>query len=44
MSIITSHHCNLNIWDHLPDEVWNKVAAIYKLMPGWIGYKDGIPY
>lgn len=44
MNNINSHHCNLNIWYHLPDEVWSKVAAIYKSMPGWKGYKDGIPY
>ncbi|MEK8211272.1 MULTISPECIES: hypothetical protein [unclassified Paenibacillus] len=44
MNNINSHHCNLNIWYHLPDEVWSKVAAIYKSMPGWMGYKDGIPY
>ncbi|WP_256700820.1 hypothetical protein [Paenibacillus sp. P46E] len=44
MREINAHHCNLNIWAHLPDEVWNKVANIYELMPGWIGYTDGIPY
>lgn len=44
MNRITSHNCNLNIWSHLPDDVWNKVADIYKTMPGWIGYTDGIPY
>ncbi|MBY0014025.1 hypothetical protein [Paenibacillus typhae] len=40
----TNHNCNLNIWRHLPDEVWDKVSELYKSMPGWIGYKDGIPY
>jgi hypothetical protein len=44
MNKIISHHCNLNIWGHLPDEIWDKVADIYKRMPGWIGYTDGIPY
>ncbi|OKP83265.1 hypothetical protein A3844_22690 [Paenibacillus helianthi] len=44
MDRIHSHHCNLNIWAHLPDEVWNKVANIYELMPGWKGYTDGIPH
>ncbi|UQZ37545.1 hypothetical protein C2I18_15615 [Paenibacillus sp. PK3_47] len=38
------HNCNLNIWPDLPEEVWDKVADIYKRMPGWIGYTDGIPY
>lgn len=44
MNEITSHHCNLNIWAHLPDEVWNTVANIYERMPGWRGYIDGIPH
>lgn len=38
------HNCNLNIWYYLPDEVWNKVSNIYENMPGWLGYKNGIPY
>ncbi|WP_379163153.1 hypothetical protein [Paenibacillus sp. sgz5001063] len=44
MEEVHSHNCNLNIWGHLPDEVWDKVADIYKSMPGWIGYRNGIPY
>lgn len=44
MNEITSHHCNLNIWYYLPNEVWNKVAKLYERMPGWIGYIDGIPH
>lgn len=39
-----THNCNLNIWAHLPDEIWTKVADIYESMPGWMGYTDGIPY
>ncbi|WP_340021275.1 hypothetical protein MHI24_19990 [Paenibacillus sp. FSL K6-1096] len=39
-----THNCNLNIWAHLPDESWTKVAALYQAMPGWVGYTDGIPY
>lgn len=44
MNSRNSHNCNLNIWGHLPDEVWGKVSELYKSMPGWVGYKDGIPY
>jgi hypothetical protein len=44
MDNITSHNCNLNLWLDLPDEVWSKVADVYKAMPGWIGYKDGSPH
>lgn len=44
MSDINSQTCNLNIWYYLPDEVWGKVTKIYETMPGWIGYKNGIPY
>ncbi|WP_342563164.1 hypothetical protein NST84_27100 [Paenibacillus sp. FSL R7-0345] len=44
MNRLTSHNCNLNIWDHLSDEVWEKVSDLYQSMPGWAGYKDGIPY
>ena len=35
----------LNIHYALPGEAWQKVMAIYPLMPGWIGYPDeGCPY
>ncbi|KWX72138.1 hypothetical protein AMQ84_25985 [Paenibacillus riograndensis] len=44
MNEINAHHCNLNIWAHLPDEVWDRVADIYESMPGWIGDIDGIPH
>lgn len=44
MSNLTSQNCNLNIWYYLSDEVWDKVTNIYESMPGWIGYKNGIPY
>jgi hypothetical protein len=44
MSKMNSHNCNLNIWYYLPDEIWDKVSKIYESMPGWIGYKNGIPY
>lgn len=44
MSNKHSQKCNLNIWYYLPDEVWDKVTTIYESMPGWIGYKNGIPY
>ncbi|MGN7387488.1 hypothetical protein [Sporosarcina sp. SAFN-015] len=44
MSDINSQNCNLNIWYYLPDNVWDKVKNIYESMPGWKGYKDGIPY
>jgi hypothetical protein len=44
MNNINSHNCNLNIRYDLPDEVWAKVSKIYENMPGWIGYKSGIPY
>lgn len=44
MNTTTSHNCNLNIWYYLPDEVWDKVPYLYESMPGWVGYKNGIPY
>ncbi|KUP21943.1 hypothetical protein [Paenibacillus sp. DMB5] len=44
MNRLTSHNCNLNIWDHLPDAVWDKVSDLYQSMPGWRGFTDGIPY
>ncbi|KGR85543.1 hypothetical protein [Lysinibacillus odysseyi] len=44
MSDINAQTCNLNIWYYLPDEVWGKVTKIYESMPGWIGYKNGIPH
>ncbi|KGR74974.1 hypothetical protein [Ureibacillus sinduriensis] len=44
MSEINSQTCNLNIWYYLPDEIWDKVTNLYGSMPGWIGYKKGIPY
>lgn len=44
MDRMNSHNCNLNIWYYLPDEVWDKVANLYKVMPGWKGYIDGIPH
>lgn len=40
----SSHNCNLNIWYYLSDEEWNKVSFLYERMPGWMGYKNGIPY
>lgn len=43
VSDINSQNCNLNIWYYLSDDVWDKVATVYESMPGWIGYKDGIP-
>jgi len=44
MSKINTHNCNLNIWYYLPDEVWGKVSTVYEGMPGWIGFRNGIPY
>ena len=44
MDNIISHHCNLNIRYDLPDELWAKVAKLYERMPGWMGYKSGIPH
>ncbi|MFB8372847.1 hypothetical protein [Paenibacillus taichungensis] len=44
MNNINSHNCNLNIRYDLPDEVWDKVSKVYEHMPGWIGYKSGVPY
>ncbi|WP_433922952.1 hypothetical protein [Paenibacillus taichungensis] len=44
MNNINSHNCNLNIRYDLPDEVWDKVSKVYERMPGWIGYKSGVPY
>lgn len=40
----SSHNCNLNIRFYLPDEEWNKISNLYESMPGWIGYKNGVPY
>ncbi len=43
-------HCNLNIWYHLPEEVWDKVPLVYEKMDGWLGFgteergEEGIPY
>jgi len=39
-----SHNCNLNIWYYLPNEEWNKISKLYESMPGWIGYRNGVPY
>lgn len=39
-----SHNCNLNIWYYLPDKEWKKITNLYERMPGWIGYKNGVPY
>ncbi|WP_228548330.1 hypothetical protein [Sporosarcina obsidiansis] len=44
MSEVQLQNCNLNIWYSLPDELWGKLAAVYESMPGWIGFKNGIPY
>lgn len=44
MSDIHSQKCNLNIWYYLSDEVWDKVKNLYESMPGWIGFKNDIPY
>lgn len=44
MSKARSQNCNLNIWYYLPNEEWNKVSYLYERMPGWIGYKNAIPY
>ena len=33
--------CTLNIWYHLPDEIWEKVPLLYSKMPGWMGFHDG---
>lgn len=38
------HNCNLNIWYYLPEEEWNKITHLYESMPGWLGYKNGVPY
>jgi len=38
------HNCNLNIWYYLPNEEWEKISKLYESMPGWIGYKNGVPY
>ncbi|NME72745.1 hypothetical protein [Flammeovirga aprica] len=43
---------NLNIWEHLPNEIWEKVPKIYEKMDGWLGFgtgetnkgEEGIPY
>ncbi|MFK7906656.1 MAG: hypothetical protein AB8B69_16110 [Chitinophagales bacterium] len=32
---------NLNIWYHLPEEIWNKVSLIYEEMEGWLGFGEG---
>jgi len=37
-------NCNLNIKYDLPDEEWSKISSLYERMPGWIGYKNGVPY
>lgn len=44
MGSINEQNCNLNIWYYLPKEVWNQVTTVYMSMPGWIGFKKGIPY
>lgn len=35
------HDINLNIHYSAPDEVWNKVGEVYRLMPYWAGDKNG---
>lgn len=35
---------NLNIHYSAPDHVWEELAKIYALMPGWIGYYEGCPH
>ncbi|GKV65575.1 MULTISPECIES: hypothetical protein [Sporosarcina] len=44
MSEVQPQNCNLNIWYSLPEELWGNVTGVYKSMPGWLGFKDGIPY
>lgn len=50
MENLKHQECNLNIWDHLPDEIWSKVPKVYESLPGWLGFgkngqgEEGIPY
>ncbi len=41
MNKISSDSRNLNIRYDLPDEIWDKVPAIYESMDGWLGFGDG---
>jgi hypothetical protein len=43
MSEIRTYNCNLNIWYYLSESVWDKVSEVYMKMPGWLGFKEGIP-
>lgn len=42
--------CNLNIRYDAPEIIWKKVAKLYEVMPGWMGFgtkekgEEGIPY
>lgn len=37
-------HCiNLNIHYTAPDEIWDKIGEVYRLMPYWAGY-DPCPH
>lgn len=32
---------NLNIWDYLPVEIWNKIPSLYAQLNGWKGFGKG---
>ena len=42
--IMPNYDVTLNIHYSLPDEYWKKLNSVYKTMPFWIGYINGIPY
>ncbi len=37
------HQANLNIHYSLPDDIWDKIVAIYPDMPYWGKFVDGCP-
>lgn len=41
---MNAQHMNLNIRYDAPEEVWNKIPAIYEQLDGWMGFGNGIPY
>lgn len=40
---MTVHNHNLNIHYAMPDEIWNKLAELYTIMPHWYGFVHGCP-
>lgn len=50
MANLKEQEATLNIWYNLPNEIWEKIPAVYQSLPGWLGFgkdgygEEGIPY